>query len=233
MPAIVLLKKLIYSVEGGLVANQVWRFQLPPDLYQLTFVFGLVAGGERHGNDPAQDARPEHQQEMVVALELQNDLIAGFDAVLLQVVEDAKRFSVQLPVGEEIFFQGRPNAIPVFSLAASSITSIKESAEKTGFISRLSGVVGVGLKCIWLQWLGGMKSAAMPLRRLCRCTLPGGRTKACHCREAVHSRCGMGKQKICFSGKNPVPNRAGMGLPPRQAGKNGGNETLYLARVVR
>ena len=73
------------------------------DAQQLVFVFVADAERHGHGHDAAEHSRPEGIQELLVVGEIDDELVAGSGAELLQVEQDAERAVVQLAVTHDPF----------------------------------------------------------------------------------------------------------------------------------
>ena len=72
--------------------------ELLRDAQQLVLVLVADAERHRHGHDAAEHAGPERVEELLVVGEVDDELVAGLRAELLQVEQDAERALVQLAV---------------------------------------------------------------------------------------------------------------------------------------
>jgi len=106
------IERRLFAGAAGERADAIERLAVrvderPPeflrDAQQLVFV--LVADAERHGHrhDAAQHAGPECIEELLVVGEIDDELVAGPGAELLQVVKDAECALVQLAVAHHAF----------------------------------------------------------------------------------------------------------------------------------
>ena len=77
--------------------------ELLRDAQQLVLVLVADAERHRHRHDAAEHAGPEGVEELLVVGEIDDELVAGLRAELLQVEQDAERALVQLAVAHDAF----------------------------------------------------------------------------------------------------------------------------------
>src|SRR5579863_5437087 len=85
------------ALQQSLLGIDIRSAQLARDAQQLAAVLVTEARGYRHRDDAAEHCRPEGVDELLVAGQEQDQLVARPGAEALQVMQDAERALVQLP----------------------------------------------------------------------------------------------------------------------------------------
>ena len=83
-------------LEQAAVGVEVRGAELARDAQQLVPVLVADAEGDRHRHDAAEEAGPERVDELLVAADVQDQLVAGLRAEALQMVQDAERPAAQV-----------------------------------------------------------------------------------------------------------------------------------------
>ena len=95
--------KRCQAITQLLVGVKVRGAQLPRDAQQLVLVFVADADGDWHGHDAAVEAGPVGVDELLVARDVQDDVVARLRADALQVEQDAQGPPAQFGELEGLF----------------------------------------------------------------------------------------------------------------------------------